>query len=106
MTRAWPWTCSAAPRASSRPAGRAVTANSDLLLAQLSDVPDAQRGARFVCAAALVGPDGVEHVERGEMTGVLLRERRGEGGFGYDPLFLPDGEELTSAELTAEAKDA
>ncbi len=81
-------------------------ANNDLLLAQLSDVPDAHRGARFVCAAALVGPDGAEHVERGEMTGVLLRERRGEGGFGYDPLFLPDGEELTSAELTAEAKDA
>ena len=81
-------------------------ANNDLLLAQLSDVPDAHRGARFVCAAALVGPAGGAHVERGETPGVRLRARRGEGGFGYDPLFLPDGEELTSAELTAEAKDA
>lgn len=81
-------------------------ANNDLLLAQLSDVPDAHRGARFVCAAALVAPDGSEHVERGEMIGTLLRERRGEGGFGYDPLFVPDGQELTAAELTPEEKDA
>ena len=71
-------------------------ANNDLLLAQLGDVPDAHRTARFVCAAALVAPGGAESVERGEMVGLLLRERRGEGGFGYDPLFLPDGEELTS----------
>jgi XTP/dITP diphosphohydrolase len=81
-------------------------ANNDLLLAQLSDVPDVHRGARFVCAAALVAPDGTELVEQGEMTGTLLRERHGDGGFGYDPLFRPDGQELTSAELTAEAKDA
>ena len=81
-------------------------ANNDLLLAQLSDVPDAHRTARFVCAAALVTPDGAETVERGEMTGRLLRERHGEGGFGYDPLFLPDGEGLSAAELAPELKDA
>ncbi|MGY5766611.1 RdgB/HAM1 family non-canonical purine NTP pyrophosphatase [Brachybacterium sp. DNPG3] len=81
-------------------------ANNDLLLAQLSDIADEHRGARFLCAAALVAPDGTETVELGEMTGRLLRERRGTGGFGYDPLFLPDGQERTSAELSAEEKDA
>ncbi|WP_193118295.1 RdgB/HAM1 family non-canonical purine NTP pyrophosphatase [Brachybacterium tyrofermentans] len=81
-------------------------ANNDLLLAQLSDVPDAHRAARFVCAAALVAPDGTEVVERGEMTGHLLRERHGEGGFGYDPLFRPDGQARTAAELSPEEKDA
>lgn len=81
-------------------------ANNDLLLAQLADVPDEHRTARFVCAAALVAPDGTEVVERGEMTGTLLRERRGAGGFGYDPLFMPDGSDRTSAELSAEEKDA
>lgn len=81
-------------------------ANNDLLLAQLADIPAAHRTARFVCVAALVAPDGTEAVERGEMPGVLLRERRGEGGFGYDPLFLPDGSDRTSAELSAEEKDA
>lgn len=81
-------------------------ANNDLLLAQLSDVPDEHRGARFVCAAALVAPDGTEAVERGEMLGRLLRERRGEGGFGYDPLFQPDGEGRSAAELTPAQKDA
>lgn len=81
-------------------------ANNDLLLAQLADVPDQHRTARFVCAAALVAPDGTETVERGEMVGTLLRERRGSGGFGYDPLFLPEGSERASAELSAEEKDA
>jgi len=81
-------------------------ANNDLLLAQLGDVPDAHRTARFVCAAALVAPDGTETVERGEMVGALLRERHGEGGFGYDPLFLPEGETRSAAELTPAEKDA
>ena len=81
-------------------------ANNALLLAQLSDIADAHRGARFVCAAALVSPDGREIVLRGEMTGRLLTAGRGEGGFGYDPLFVPDGETRTSAELTAAEKDA
>ncbi|MFQ6486051.1 RdgB/HAM1 family non-canonical purine NTP pyrophosphatase [Brachybacterium epidermidis] len=81
-------------------------ANNDLLLAQLADVPVEHRTARFVCAAALVASDGSETVERGEMTGVLLTERHGEGGFGYDPLFRPDGEQRSAAELSPEEKDA
>jgi len=81
-------------------------ANLDLLLAQLADVPDEHRGARFVCAAALVTPDGGEAVEIGEMPGTLLRERRGEGGFGYDPVLVPEGETRSSAELSPAEKNA
>ncbi len=82
-------------------------ANNDLLLAQLFDIAAEHRSAQFVCAAALVAPAaGIQKVEEGIMRGRLLDERRGQGGFGYDPLFLPDGEELTAAELTPEAKDA
>jgi len=70
-------------------------ANNDLLLAQLCDVPDEYRGAGFVCAAALVLPDGTEIVREGAVRGVLTREPHGEGGFGYDPLLrLPDGRTL------------
>jgi XTP/dITP diphosphohydrolase len=80
-------------------------ANLDLVLAQIADVPDPRRGARFVCAAALV--DGArEVVVTGTVAGRLIRERRGTGGFGYDPIFLPDGFEETTAEMTPEAKDA
>ncbi|WP_033195172.1 RdgB/HAM1 family non-canonical purine NTP pyrophosphatase [Brachybacterium squillarum] len=81
-------------------------ANNALLLAQLADIPERHRGARFVCAAAWATPDGQEIVERGEMPGRLLTAPRGEGGFGYDPLFLPDGESRTSAELDPAEKDA
>jgi XTP/dITP diphosphohydrolase len=80
-------------------------ANLDLVLAQVADVPDTRRGARFVCAAALV--DGArEVVVTRTVAGRLTRERRGSGGFGYDPIFLPDGFEETTAEMTPEAKDA
>src|SRR5207248_5336439 len=72
-------------------------ANLDLVLGQLADVPDERRGAAFVCAAALVLPDGTETVVRGEWRGSLIRERRGTNGFGYDPIFLPEGESRTSA---------
>lgn len=81
-------------------------ANNDLLLAQLGDVPDEHRGAEFVCAAVMVAPDGAETVCHGRMRGRLLRERHGDGGFGYDPLFLPDGEQRSAAELSAAEKDA
>ena len=64
-------------------------ANLALLLAQLSDVPDERRGAQFVCAAALVLPGGREHVSEGIVKGSLIREPRGENGFGYDPIFVP-----------------
>lgn len=82
------------------------SANNALLLRQLSDVRDPHRTAKFVCVVALVTADGEEIVVRGEMPGRLLTEEHGEGGFGYDPLFVPDGFEVTSAELSPEEKDA
>jgi XTP/dITP diphosphohydrolase len=81
-------------------------ANLDLVLGQLSDVPDDRRGAQFVCAAALVLPSGEETLVRGEWRGTLVRSRRGTNGFGYDPIFLPDGESRTSAEMEPAEKDA
>lgn len=81
-------------------------ANLDLLLAQLSDIAEEHRGARFVCAAALVTPDGREFVTTGALTGTLLTEPRGAGGFGYDPILRPDGETRSCAELTAAEKNA
>ncbi|MEX5255244.1 RdgB/HAM1 family non-canonical purine NTP pyrophosphatase [Kocuria arenosa] len=81
-------------------------ANLRLLLAQLSDVPDTHRGAQFVCAAALVTPDGHEHVETGTLRGTLLREPVGDGGFGYDPVLRPDGLDRTCAELTRAEKNS
>jgi XTP/dITP diphosphohydrolase len=80
--------------------------NLELVLGQLSDTPDERRGAAFVCAAALVIPGGEETVARGEWRGRLIREPRGTNGFGYDPIFVPDGEQRTSAELSANEKDA
>ena len=81
-------------------------ANLDLVLGQLSDVPDERRGAQFVCVAALVLPSGEETLVRGEWRGTLVRERRGTNGFGYDPIFRPDGESRTSAEMEPAEKDA
>jgi XTP/dITP diphosphohydrolase len=81
-------------------------ANLDLVLAQLSDVDDENRGARFVCAAALVLADGTEFTVLGEMTGHLARAPRGTGGFGYDPIFVADGHTRTNAELDPDEKDA
>lgn len=81
-------------------------ANLDLVLGQLTDVPDERRGAQFVCAAALVLPSGEETLVRGEWRGSLTRERHGTNGFGYDPIFRPDGESRTSAELAPAEKDA
>ena len=80
--------------------------NNELLLRQLDDVPDPHRTARFVCAMALVTPDGEEVVRHGVVDGHLLVAPRGENGFGYDPLFVPDGYEQTTAELDPAAKDA
>jgi XTP/dITP diphosphohydrolase len=81
-------------------------ANLDLLLAQISDVQDGQRGGAFVCAAALVLPNGREHLVEGKQRGTILRSRRGEGGFGYDPIFQGDGQTRTNAELSPAEKDA
>jgi XTP/dITP diphosphohydrolase len=81
-------------------------ANTALLLGQIADVPDERRGAAFVCAAALVTPDGTERVLERQWRGSVVRERRGTNGFGYDPVFVPEGLEVTSAELAPEEKDA
>jgi XTP/dITP diphosphohydrolase len=81
-------------------------ANLDLVLAQISDLPDEHRGAAFVCAAALVLPNGREHLVEGRQLGRLLRSRRGDGGFGYDPIFLGAGQRRTNAELSPDEKDA
>jgi XTP/dITP diphosphohydrolase len=81
-------------------------ANTALLLGQVADVPDERRGAAFVCAAALVTPDGTERVLERHWRGSLIREKRGTNGFGYDPVFVPEGLEVTSAELAPEEKDA
>jgi len=87
-------------------------ANNRLLLEQLADVPDERRRAHFTCAVALaypVGAGGVaEHVVHGEMAGRVIREMRGDGGFGYDVLFVPDEgpDQRTAAELSVEEKDA
>lgn len=94
---------------------RSDSANVDLLLWQLSDLADEHRAASFRCAAALVvpaesRPTGPERereiVEMGEWRGSVLRAATGSGGFGYDPVFRPEGESRSAAELTAEEKDA
>ena len=81
-------------------------ANLALLLAQLEDIAEPHRAARFVCAAALVTPDGFEHVETGTLEGVLATEPRGTGGFGYDPILVPTGDTRSCAELTPQEKNA
>ena len=94
-------------------------ANLRLLLDQLADVPDEYRGAAFVCAAALAVPgsaagsaagsapgEGREVVEYGQLEGTLLREPRGAGGFGYDPVLQPSGLDRSCAELSPAEKNA
>jgi XTP/dITP diphosphohydrolase len=79
--------------------------NTALLLAQLRDVPDERRGAAFVSACALVS-ESSEVVVRGEWPGSIAREPRGDAGFGYDPVFIPDGLNCTAAQLSPAEKDA
>lgn len=81
-------------------------ANNKLLVARLVDVPEDQRTARFVAVAALVTSGGREHVVRGTMEGRVRAYPSGDGGFGYDPYFVADGNEVSNAELTASQKDA
>lgn len=81
-------------------------ANLQLLLNQLADIHAPHRSAAFHCAAALALPDGREVVYEAQMPGTLLYEPRGEGGFGYDPIFQPQGMTCSAAELTPEEKDA
>ena len=81
-------------------------ANLRLLLDQLADVRPEHRGAHFACAAVAVHPDGAELVAEGALRGTLLYEPRGTGGFGYDPILVPDGDTRTTAELTPAEKNA
>jgi XTP/dITP diphosphohydrolase len=80
-------------------------ANLQLLLEQLGDVPNERRGAAFVSACALVSPTG-ETVVRGEWAGGIARAPRGGGGFGYDPIFVPEGSDRSAGELSPAEKDA
>lgn len=79
-------------------------ANVDLVLERLRGVAD--RRARFVCVAALVAPDGREWTTTGMLEGTITEAPRGDGGFGYDPIFLPVGGTRTTAELPPQDKDA
>lgn len=83
-------------------------ANNAKLIRELAGVPAGRRTARFVCAAALVRPHGVEVVVRGVMEGRIVETPRGTNGFGYDPHFVSvaAGDERTNAELSPEEKDA
>ncbi|MCS5715131.1 RdgB/HAM1 family non-canonical purine NTP pyrophosphatase [Herbiconiux sp. CPCC 205716] len=87
--------------------GKGDRANLELLLDQLSDVRDEHRAASFACHIAVVVPEtGFEQVVSGRWPGRLAREAAGVGGFGYDPIFLPEGLEVSAAELTADEKNA
>jgi XTP/dITP diphosphohydrolase len=80
-------------------------ANLRLVLSQIADVPDGKRGAHFACAAALVLPSGTEHVTEAAVHGSLTRSPCGSNGFGYDPIFVPDGFELTTGQMSTDEKD-
>jgi XTP/dITP diphosphohydrolase len=81
-------------------------ANLDLLLGQLSEVAPEHRGARFICVAAIAWPSGEEDAVEGRMEGSVIDARRGTNGFGYDPIFVPEGESRTTAEMPPAEKDA
>ncbi|MFI0431951.1 MAG: RdgB/HAM1 family non-canonical purine NTP pyrophosphatase [Candidatus Nanopelagicales bacterium] len=81
-------------------------ANLTLLIGQMSALPDDRRAAQFVCAAAFVCPDQPPTVVVGSLVGSLITEPRGTAGFGYDPIFVPEGETRTTAQMTAAEKDA
>ena len=80
-------------------------ANLEKVLEQLKDVPEEKRGAHFLCVASLVLPDGREHVSEGRFDGSILRSAVGTNGFGYDPIFQPNGLAISSAQMSAEEKD-
>ncbi|MDP9398350.1 MAG: RdgB/HAM1 family non-canonical purine NTP pyrophosphatase [Actinomycetota bacterium] len=81
-------------------------ANLELLLAQLAEIPEGRRTGHFACAAALALPSGEQRVAEGRLDGDICRAPRGSGGFGYDPVFVPQGERRTTAELAPGEKDA
>lgn len=79
--------------------------NYEKLLTELKNVPDVKRGARFVCCMALAFPDGSVKTFLGDTKGCIAHGPRGKTGFGYDPVFIPDGHKRTFAEMSAEEKD-
>jgi XTP/dITP diphosphohydrolase len=79
--------------------------NYEKLLVELKNIPDEKRGARFVCCMALALPDGTGKIFFGYVKGSIGREPKGKTGFGYDPVFIPDGHKITFAEMTADEKD-
>lgn len=81
-------------------------ANLEKVLAQLKDVPDEKRGAYFICVAALYLPDGRTFCQEGRFYGSILHAPVGENGFGYDPIFAPEGLDISSAQMSSEEKDA
>ncbi len=81
-------------------------ANVAKVLDELAEVVDAKRDAHFICVAALVMPDGREALAEGLFHGRILHEPVGENGFGYDPIFSPQGMSISSAQMSAEEKDA
>lgn len=92
---------------SARYAGEGATdeKNNEKLLDLLKDVPDEKRAASFVSVVTMVYPDGNVLVARGECRGHILRTPRGSNGFGYDPLFVPNGYDKTFAELSSVEKN-
>ena len=81
-------------------------ANTAKVLESLIGVPDEKRSAHFTCVAALALPDGRIHVEKAHFDGWILHSPIGDQGFGYDPIFRPEGYEISSAQMSADAKDA
>lgn len=75
------------------------------LLHELSGTPMSKRGARFVCVMAIAWPNGKTRVFKGSVEGTIISEERGESGFGYDPVFVPEGHDRTFAEMSAGEKD-
>ena len=80
--------------------------NNEKLLKLMEGVPDDKRTAKFVSVITMVYPDGTVLTARGECPGTILTAPAGDGGFGYDPLFVPEGYEKTFAQLTADEKNA
>jgi XTP/dITP diphosphohydrolase len=80
--------------------------NIEKVLGQLEGIPREERGAHFTCVSALVMPDGSETTQEGTFKGEILMSPLGTNGFGYDPIFRPDGFELSLAQLDAQQKDA
>lgn len=81
-------------------------ANLEKVLDQMREVADEKRTAYFICVAALYLPGGVSHCEEGRFYGSILKSPVGENGFGYDPIFQPDGLAISSAQMSSEEKDA